>query len=375
MYLAYLIALIPLIVGGVLWFRNREVNLWEWVGGAAIGFALSGIFHFVAIHGMTADTETWSGRITQATHHPYWHASWWETETYDCGTEDNPQTCTRMVHKTASYPEHWTVDVSYGAKSGSYEVSRAFWNRICGEFGVTRPRAEKGYRPDMDSGDSNDYFADNHTGVIVPTNTTYHFENRVQATPSLFSFVKVPENVGYKYPEAPSWDRSARLVGLAQSAINLRAWDTLNSELGPTKKVNLILVGYSDADSSVAHTLEAKWIGGKKNDLVLTYGGVGDDGKPTWSYVFGWTEANLVKQNLQTILLDNPVNDAILPKIKEEVARNYQLKDWDKFAYLTVEPPGWTFIVLLLVMGGAQFGFWWWAHRNEFAREEGSRYA
>ena len=62
----YLMAVIPLLVGGVIWIFSRKVNWIEWAIGSACAFALAGIFHLIAIHGMTGDTETWSGQIVHA---------------------------------------------------------------------------------------------------------------------------------------------------------------------------------------------------------------------------------------------------------------------------------------------------------------------
>ncbi len=369
MWLAYVIALLPVIAGAILWCKREEVHLLEWVGASAIGFALAGIFHAVAIFGMTADTETWSGRVVKAIHHPWWHASWWETESYDCGTAKNPQTCTRMVRRTRTYPERWTVNVSYGKKDEEYGISRDQFRQICVKFGVDKPVAVRGWRPDMDSGDANDYHADNRTSVIIPAHDEYTFTNRVKAAPSLFSYPNVPENVGYAYPELKEWNRSNRLVGSAKTHFSIEKWDILNAELGPTKKVNLIAVGFGDKGSEAAHTLEAKWIGGKKNDLVICYGGTSEGNKPAWTYVFGWTEENIVKQNLQSLFLLNEPNDELLPKIKEEVAARYKMKDWTKFDYITVTPPVWTFLLLIFIELGAMFGFWWWAMGNQFDKE------
>ena len=53
--------------------------------------------------------------------------------------------------------------------------------------------------------------------------------------------------------------------------ISARKWDELNARLGPSKQVNLIIVRLKMPQE--ARDLEAKWVGGKKNDLVLTYDG------------------------------------------------------------------------------------------------------
>ena len=96
--------------------------------------------------------------------------------------------------------------------------------------------------------------------------------------------------------------------------------------------------------------------------LVLVYGGT-DPVHPKWVKVFGWTEQELVKRNLETILLRNPVNSSLIPLIEKEIRQNYQLKDWKKFDYIAVNPPTWTYIVSLIVTIAIQIGLMIWSDR------------
>ena len=364
MIIAYLLACIPMAVGAVLWVKDRQIVYWEWLAGAAVGFVVAGIFHVVAIRGMTRDIEIWSGRLVKATHHPYWHASWTEEEEY---TDSDGKTHTRTVHKEEDHPEYWSCTASYGrGHESEYEISAQDFANYCKLFGVKEPRAVPGFRPDFDYGDRNDYLGENHTDYTIPTNTIMQFENRVKAAPSVFSYATVPDSVKvYDWPESRDWRRSSRLLGTASSDFSTYEWDCLNAQLGPSKKVNMIAVGFDTSDSSIAQWQEAKWIGGKKNDLVICYGPKQEDGMPAWVYCFGWTDSELVKKNLESLFLENAPNNELLPKIKSEVAANYVIKDWSQFDYLSIEPPDWAYMVLILVMVLTQAGFWLWAHYNE----------
>jgi hypothetical protein len=127
------------------------------------------------------------------------------------------------------------------------------------------------------------------------------------------------------------------------------------------------MVGFDSADSGLGHWQEAKWIGGKNNDVVLTFGTDGTN--VTWVYVFGWTEKDICKRNLETILLTNPLNNSILPVIEQEIRNGYVIKDWTKFDYISIEPPMWSYIVLIVIMVITQAGFWIWANMNEMDKE------
>jgi hypothetical protein len=336
------------------------------MAGSAIGFLTAGIFHLITIQGMTRDIETWSGSVVSSTYHPWWRAEWTEIETY---TDGNGNEQTRIVHKSEDHPEHWTCYVSYGRQKADYSISREEFEDFINFF-KCQPAAFRPHKADFAKGDPNDYQVVNKSGVLIPANDTYAFENRIKAAPSVFSYHSVPKTAKvFEYPVSRSWRRSARLVGTAANEFSIGAWDSMNSELGPLKKVNLIVVGFpEDADSSLAHDQEAKWIGGKKNDVVICYGGPRMDGKPAWSYVFGWTDSTLIKSNLETLFIDNAPSNDLLCQIKTEVLANYKIKDWSQFDYITVEPPWWSFIILMAAMAAAQAGWYWFANTNDMKK-------
>jgi hypothetical protein len=159
---------------------------------------------------------------------------------------------------------------------------------------------------------------------------------------------------------------SDRLFGIACS-VSITKWDQLNAELGPVKKVNLVAVGFKEGSVEFGTEQEAAWIGGKKNDLVITFGG--DAKKPSWVYVFGWTEQDIVKKKLESLILEKGFTNAVLPEIKQIVAADYVIKDWTKFDYLTVEVPLSRYIwliVLVIVFGGGMITF---AMLNDISKE------
>jgi hypothetical protein len=357
----YLIALLPALAGASLWAINSRVVWWEWCASASAGFLATAIFHVCLVAGMTSDHETWSGRITTATHHPWWKATWTQTETY---TDSKGKRHTRIVKKTREYPEHWTASLSFGSDmSDSKRIDQELFQRIAVAFG-SQIKPTKPYKAHLVAGDPNDYVAENTTNYTFPATTSMRFENRVKAAPSVFSYVKVPEGAGtLPYPANHDWAKSDRLLGTAVD-IGIREWDVLNSELGPRSFVNLIAVGFGpDASSEMGQLQEAAWVGGKKNDVVVCYGG-GTRQKPSWTYCFGWTEEEIVKRNMESMFLAGPIDQSIVPKVKEEMLVNYQIKDWSKFDYITIEPPGWSIAVLIAIMALAQAAFWWWALNN-----------
>lgn len=357
----YLIACLPVGIGFFLWLKHREIVFWEWCLGTAVAFIVAGVAHGLSIHAMTADTQTVSGIVTKTTFHPWWLEQYTDTEYY---TDSKGNSRSRTVVKTRSHPEYWTVDLSTG---GNLTVPEARHKEIALRFGGTVK--EWAFKSGLIAGDPNIYVASQtKTGYLLPTTERWTFENRIKAAPSVFSFAKVPPGSGvYGYPVNGDFMRSDRLLGSAATSIPVRDFDLLNSDLGPRKKVNIILAGFGVRDSSIAQLQQAAWIGGKKNDLVICYGG-GTAAKPDWCVVFGWTESELCKKNIQTLVLNHGVDKALLPLLRDEVVLNYRIKDWTKFDYITVELPVSHVVWFLLAMVAVQSCLHYWMLNNDVSK-------
>ena len=364
MWLAYLIALIPMVLGGLLWIFSKKVVWWEWLLGCVAGLVVSAAFHGLVVHSMTADVETWSGQVVAVVHYPEWVERYQQAHTRTVGSGKNQHTEIYYTTEHRTHCECWERAENYGRISEASGIDRGEFDETSKLFGgqidVSKP-----YKSGFHSGDPNVYTVQNRTGHIIPLTTAQQWENRVKAAPSVFSFAQVPEGVGvFGYPPNGNRKVSDRVVGAARNRFSTAEWDKMCSRLGPAKKVNLIIVGFDSADSQLGQWQQAKWIGGKKNDLVLCYGATDHAEHPQWAYVFGWTEKELVKKNLQTILLEGPLGDGLIPKIEQEVRDRYLIKDWSKFDYITVEPPVWSFMVLVAVMVLVQACYWVFAFLN-----------
>lgn len=372
----YILSILPFVIGGFIWLFNKKVNWAEWLIGSAVAFVVAGAMHGIVIHGMTSDTETWSGMVSDAYYVPAWRERYTEhhSETYYTTDSDGNRTSHTRTWTTTEYTwhtEYWAVRTTIG----SNEVSKTDYDRIVRRFGG-QTRKVKGDRSTMKSdstmvaGDPNDYYAINSTGWVEPVTGIRTFENRVKAAPTTLSFAKVPAGVPvHPYPTNGNQFLSDRVVGHAISSVGLVEWDQLNARLGFSKKVNLIVVGWKEGDQSLGEYQRSHWVGGKKNDLVICFGG--DPRKPDWVFVFGWTEREDVKQNLVSILSDNGISTATIPLIEAEVRKNYTIKDWSKFDYITIPYPMWAFWWFIVIQLVTQGGLWAWFHFNEHEKGEG----
>lgn len=384
-WLFYLLAMVPLVFGGIMFIVSNRVNWQEWIINSVVCLLLAGIMHLVAIHGMTADRETWSGQINVSKEYSAWQEYYeyavYRTEIYYTTSTDSQGHSHTDMH-TRQVFDHWEPttrwhEIHWHCWSNidtSYEIAGKHHHYLEGCFNdrhaVSGQRVTGEHNSRMIGGDRNDYEADNRTGWVEPITKQVSFENKVKAAPSVFSYVKPPPGSVFPYPKNDEPFISDRLLGSAE-IIDKLSFDQMNARLGPSKKVNVIMVGFGSKDSNYGQMQQAEWIGGKKNDIVITFGG--SNKKPSWVFVFGWTEKDVTKRDLESIILEHGAVTETLPLIEKEIRANYVIKDWKKFDYLQIEPPTWSYvfgIVLLL----SQCGFWVWAWTNDFTKEARVKY-
>ncbi len=347
--------MVPLFVGAWLYAKRPEIEWREWAGGAVLSFGMALLFQYMAVRGMTSDIETWSGYIERVVHYPEW-----TDEVTTSSTDSKGNTTYSTSHTT--HPEHWAAETSV---DDEHEINEQFYWQLATKFG-RQVDTHWVYKADFDTGDHNIYIVENRTAFLFPITGLKHFENRVKAAPTLFSYSKVPPGSGvFTYPKNSNWMASDRLQGWAKQDVSLWEFDCMNARLGASKKVNVIMCGFGDSTRDVAELQEAAWVGGKKNDLVLCYGA--NTGKVTWARVFGWSNSELVKRNIETIMLEG-VSTAQLPRIEAEIRQNYTKKNWHEFDYITLTPPTWAYVVYVLVQLVGQGCFWVWALGNQFSK-------
>lgn len=363
----FLLALLPIAVWGIQWYFNREIVWKEAAIGTGAALLVATIFTGIGATDLfvPSDVETRSGQVHYAQYQPAWREQYEEaiyrTETYDCGTSEHPQTCTRQVFshyetRRRWHHEQWWVETELG--TFSIDVNR--YDDVLRNHGdamaVEGRRRTGEHDSHMIEGDPNDYRTVNATGYIYPVTKNTKFDNRLlKAKDSLYNFEPVPEDqMKGLFPEWPanaSKFDTDRLLGTASALWNPREWDQMNAVLGPAKRVNLIAIGFPAGTTQETGTLQERlWMGGKKNDLVLTYGG--DPQEPDWAYVFGWTDKQAVKRLIENRILDGL---ATTEEISNLVIAEYTLCEFEeKLAHIEIPTPWWYYLIFAIVVIASQ---------------------
>ncbi|WP_162577717.1 hypothetical protein [Variovorax sp. PBL-H6] len=152
----------------------------------------------------------------------------------------------------------------------------------------------------------------------------YHYANRVLV-------------VGAKVPDAAEWN--AKLAGALK-------------KLGPAKHANAVLVFTADTDPNYAQALHQKWLGGKKNDIIVVIGAPSYP-EVEWARVVTWSDSQLFKVQLQDAIQDlkTVTPDSVIALLTEQTMKGFERKKMSDFEYLKWEiaPPTWLLALLFVL--------------------------
>jgi hypothetical protein len=205
-----------------------------------------------------------------------------------------------------------------------------------------------------------------YTDIIIgePASLERSYLNYLKAAPSTLFKNTLSKNSNYKFPEYPRvYDlyRIRHVLNVNSKVSNLDEWnskinDMLRS-LGPTKQININLVFVSGYDTMYKQYLESKWLGGKKNDLVLIFGT--DHNKIEWieGFTFGKSSGNgellvNLKSDLSSISDTKDVDSAITI-ISSNVSKSFVRKHMEDYSYLkhNALPSPKQLMFLMLIIG------------------------
>jgi hypothetical protein len=139
--------------------------------------------------------------------------------------------------------------------------------------------------------------------------------------------------------------------------------------LGPAKQANVIVVFVPTADRGYKDALERHWLGGKKNDIIVTIG-ITDYPKIAWAdaFTFGKTSGNellaiKIRQDIETVGDVSKVGD-VVGSINLNSAKYFTREHMKKYEYLENDyvPSGWALLACFIVYGIILIGlviFFW----------------
>jgi len=269
----------------------------------------------------THDTEIWNGRVTKKySHHVSCSHSYACNCRTSCSGSGKNQSCSTICDTCYEhfYDVNWTIDDTVGQ---SWNISRV------DRQGIHEPSR--------------------FTAVQIgePTSGDHSYVNYVKASPgSLFRHQGLKEKYSASLPAYPhrvyDYWHVDRFVSVGGDVPEGRAiWNSelanLNGDLGHAKQANVIVVLVHNQPQEWFYALEEKWIGGKKNDVVLVVS-VDAEMKPQWADVMCWTTNEFFKVKLRDDIMSHSTlnREFVFADLRTNIAQNFVRKPMKDFEYL-----------------------------------------
>jgi hypothetical protein len=306
----------------------------------------------------THDTEIWNGRVTGKSSQ---HVSC--SHSYQCHCH---QVCTGSGKNRSCNEE---CDTCY---EHSYDVDWDVYDNVGQMFEIARV--------DRQGLDEPSRYRSVQVGE--PTSSEHSYDNYVKAAPdSLFRHQGLEEKYETSLPDNPQkiydYYRLNRIVTVDVTLSNEAEWNdalsNLNADLGHKKQANVILVIVKNCPQDWYYALEEKWIGGKKNDVVLVVS-VDDDMKPQWATVMCWTTSELFKVKLHDDVMNDVAltKDAVMNDLRTNVDQYFVRKPMSSFEYLksSIVPSMFEWFITLFIAIGIGGGLIYVCQTNDIFGDE-----
>ena len=340
----YLIPILILFLVSIIIEYNTDKKYICTIVVTVIATIVTLIIVGVNISSQTMDTEIWSGKITKVEHKEEfdeWHEP--TTETY---TDSNGNIQTRIID--GYWEHHYAENYITTSDNGRMSVNGSIDGKV--KFDDKYPNSNEEL--------------EQHYKVGTPTASEHTYENKVQASYSIYKnkdidlekFKDLPE-----YPSAKNYFEIDRMIGevpnKTKALERLNFWNTeLNKQIpdpereGKTrswKQVNLIFVNVGqDKPEEYGFALQDKWEGGNKNDFIISFS-MDKQGNVNWVYPFSWSEVEGLKLEVRDYIMSQKqikdfapiVNDMnymsmrkgiILYKPKTDFNVRYVVVDYDE---------------------------------------------
>jgi hypothetical protein len=219
-----------------------------------------------------------------------------------------------------------------------------------------------------------------------PAAVPHLYVNYIKGSPdTLFRHQGLVEKYDGSFPPYPGqvydYYRIDRHVAVdVAGSDNFRAWNKelmrLNADVGAAKQANVAVVQVYGKPHEWFLALEEKWIGGKKNDVVVVYGLETGTSAIQWVDVMAWSIDPIFKVKLRDALMENPQRTpdpkTDIPRIREAVVKDFQRKPMRDFAYLksAIKPTTTEWVVSLIVGVLVALGLTWLFYEKDVFGDE-----
>jgi hypothetical protein len=375
---------VPLVfAAAMLIYFRRNCTWWEYLIPCVVSFVLIVICRMAIESLQTRDSEYWGAYVEYARYYEKWD------EEVPCThavyrTEIRTRTTTDSKGRTTTYTypvqvfDHWMhpydVDnhppywVYVDNCDGSTHVSQGDW-QYCKRIWKNSTFVDMKRDYHSIDGDAYDVVWNNKFDDLIPIATQHTYENRVQASDSIFKYPNVPlqrQKALYDYPRLKDPFNYTSVLAKRKfgGEDSLRK---LNGYFGKDKQIRVWLLVYENQPMSVSKNQEAYWQGGNKNEFVICVS-VDKEKNIQWANVFSWTKRNDIKIETRDYLVNSKKLDikALAEWLMPVINSKWERRHFKEFNYLNVEPPTWAVFLTFVLTIAANVGVCYWAVKNEY---------
>lgn len=329
---------------------HRKDLIWqEVVILLAVPAVIIGIVKATAEFSQTRDTEYWGGWVVDTRHYEDWNEYIHKTciRSYPCGTDSNGNTkhCTETYD--CSYvdyhPEYWEIR---GSNEEKINISRERFELLCQKFG-NKSFVELNRRYYTNDGDVYIGKWTKEEDLLEPIASIHTWENRVQASKSVFKFPEVTDKSGlYEYPDIQNSYRQSVVLGAINQPTGVKRMEYWNAVLGAKKKVRMYTLIYRNLPMQKAMDQQSLWMGGNKNELNIAVG-LDNADAVQWAHVFSWSDIESLKVEAKNYIVGQSTFNlaAFADWLGPEVQKRWVKKNFHDFDYLSIDPSLWGIIL------------------------------
>lgn len=356
-----------IVCGAAAWMRWKkgEIIVVPCVVAAAYACLLFSVYFSGFRYGTNVDDFcVINGHVVSATYEEEWTEEYTTTESYTVtDSKGQSHTKTRTVTKRRHHSPSWYADTTVGGMSLSPGQFAAF----CDRFG-NRVQTGSRHYGQVSWGDGRTFKTTwkGSMTTFIPATSTQNVINWVKGSRGTVYRAKGADTYQVlPYPglvDTPHGPKQPRVlssgVPIEKDWIKTVEWDmdVLADRVGSSKEANPLLY-FTNQDQGFVEALKDRWIGGKKNDVIVVVG-VKEWPKVDWVDVVAWSKNASFSVETQDALtmVDLSDREHLMRTLTSLIQTKFERNPMSSFEYLKfeIEIPHWIIWVsgILLVAAG-----------------------
>lgn len=371
-------------------FHRKDVKWWEFLIIYGVAIICIVVTKYASESAQVYDTE-YHGHLSHGVimEEPY---SYEDTcsRSVACGTDSKGNTkycteyytCIQDVSRKCYmfYPARTDGGSGDELKYETYRISYSKYKQLTNRWknhGHKFKQVRRDYYNRKNHGGKHWVYWDKKWQTSEPMVIEHSYENKVQASDSVFNFPSVSEDditryALYRYPDLSSGYESVTIMDHTKSwAAADRHFRYVNGVVGPKRKLRIWVLIFKNQPQTAAFMQRALWKGSNKNEFVYCIG-TDSNYNITWSEIMTWSESHDLKieaRNFVSTEMKTVSEGSLLELSRWSVANlgnRFVKKDWDEFNYLTVEPTMTAIIIAYVITLLAGIGVAIYVVKNQF---------